>query len=52
MKEDYVSYELAKKLKECGFDEPCDHIYLCDRNTDKWRFADEARGLEIKFEKL
>lgn len=24
MKEDYVSYELAKKLKECGFDEPCD----------------------------
>lgn len=24
MNEDYISYELAKKLKECGFDEPCD----------------------------
>ena len=24
IKEDYVSYEFAKKLKECGFDEPCD----------------------------
>lgn len=23
MKEDYVSYELAVKLKACGFDEPC-----------------------------
>lgn len=22
--EDYCSYELAKKLKACGFDEPCD----------------------------
>lgn len=25
--EDYVSYELAKKLKECGFDEPCNYGY-------------------------
>lgn len=25
--EDYVSYELAKKLKACGFCEPCDHYY-------------------------
>lgn len=24
---DYVSYELAVKLKACGFDEPCDHYY-------------------------
>lgn len=24
---DYVSYELAVKLKACGFDEPCDHCY-------------------------
>lgn len=24
MENDYCSYELAKKLKECGFDEPCD----------------------------
>lgn len=27
MNEDYVSYELAVKLKACGFDEPCDHYY-------------------------
>lgn len=26
-KEDYCSYELSKALKECGFDEPCDHYY-------------------------
>lgn len=25
--EDYASYELALKLKACGFDEPCDHYY-------------------------
>lgn len=24
---DYVSYELAKKLKRCGFDEPCNYGY-------------------------
>lgn len=27
MNEDYVSYDLALKLKACGFDEPCDHYY-------------------------
>lgn len=27
MNEDYASYELAKKLKACGFNEPCDHYY-------------------------
>lgn len=26
MKEDYVSYELAKKLKACGFDEQKERI--------------------------
>lgn len=25
--DDYVSYELAVKLKDAGFDEPCDHCY-------------------------
>jgi hypothetical protein len=25
--EDYASYELALKLKACGFCEPCDHYY-------------------------
>lgn len=37
MKEDYVSYELAKKLKACGFYEPCDHYYCAfDNETDVW----------------
>ena len=27
---DYVSYELAVKLKECGFDEPCIAQWACE----------------------
>lgn len=27
MAEDFVSYDLAVKLKECGFDEPCEYCY-------------------------
>lgn len=27
IKEDYVSFEVAKLLKEKGFDEPCDFVY-------------------------
>ena len=34
MNDDYVSYELAKKLKECGFAEPCDHYYIKDNAPD------------------
>lgn len=36
--EDYVSYELAKKLKACGFDEPCDHYYCAFDNETNVRF--------------
>lgn len=32
--EDYASYELAKKLKECGFAEPCDSYYIKDNAPD------------------
>ena len=32
--EDYASYELAKKLKECGFAEPCDHYYTKEDAPD------------------
>lgn len=32
--EDYASYELAKKLKECGFAEPCDSYYIKDNASD------------------
>ena len=32
--EDYCSYELAKKLKECGFAEPCDSYYIKDNALD------------------
>lgn len=35
---DYVSYELAKKLKKCGFDEPCDHFYCAFDNETDVRF--------------
>ena len=28
--EDYASYELALKLKECGFDEPCIAQWACE----------------------
>lgn len=31
---DYVSYDLALKLKTCGFDEPCDYVYC------KWFLQD------------
>ena len=36
MKEDYVSFEIAKLLKEKGFDEPCDFIY--DGDKLEWIF--------------
>lgn len=29
-KEDFVSYETAKKLKAAGFDEPCSYYYNAD----------------------
>lgn len=36
MTEDYVSYELAVKLKAAGFDEPCDHYwYKVYTDSDK-----------------
>lgn len=31
---DYVSYDLALKLKACGFDEPCDHYYTHEDAPD------------------
>ena len=31
--EDYVSFEIAKLLKEKGFDEPCDNYY--DQSSDE-----------------
>lgn len=38
MNEDFVSYDLALKLKECGFDEPCDHFYCAFDNETDVRF--------------
>lgn len=33
---DYVSYDLALKLKACGFDEPCDHYWSkAYKNSDR-----------------
>lgn len=38
---DFCSYELSKRLKDCGFDEPCDHLYNCHGNLN--RYADTHR---------
>lgn len=55
MNEDYVSYELAVKLKACGFDEPCEYYYtskgrrVFNKNKPPYannRFLDEI-GNEI-----
>lgn len=35
---DFVPYETAKKLKTCGFDEPCDHYYCAFDNETDVRF--------------
>jgi len=31
---DYCSYELSKKLKECGFNEPCQYYYMKGLSKD------------------
>lgn len=38
---DFCSYELSKRLKDCGFDEPCDHYYNGHGNLN--RYADTDR---------
>ena len=38
---DFCSYELSKRLKDYGFDEPCDHLYNCHGNLN--RYADTDR---------
>lgn len=40
MEEDYVSYELAKKLRECGFNKPCDNYYDCYSNLKHYAPTD------------
>lgn len=32
--QDYCSYELALKLKDCGFDEPCRHCYVVNKDNE------------------
>lgn len=39
MNENYVSYELAVKLKAAGFDEPCDHFYVHYLDPNKARIS-------------
>lgn len=38
---DFCSYELSKRLKGCGFNEPCDHYYNGHGNLN--RYADTDR---------
>lgn len=37
---DYCSYQLSVQLKACGFDEPCDRVYMRDRQSDTWDLTD------------
>lgn len=46
MNEDYVSYELALKLKACGFDEPCDHYYTKEDAPDETAWIVPTTGRE------
>lgn len=39
MKEQFVSYEIALKLKELGFDEPCLSIFAKDLNFNLTMFG-------------
>lgn len=41
---DHVSYELAKKLKKCGFDEPCDHPKDCEFRLWKGKYRVMRNG--------
>lgn len=40
MNEDFVSYELAVKLKACGFDELCDHFFDGHGNLNRYGDTD------------
>ncbi len=40
--EDYVSFELANKLKACGFSEQCDHYYLIFGDDRKESFMESS----------
>ena len=39
MNEDFVTYELAVKLKEKGFDEPCYGYYHCNGGNDSFELC-------------
>lgn len=43
-KEDYVSYELAKKLKAAGFDEPCEATKDCEFRLWKGKYRVMRNG--------
>lgn len=42
-KEDFVSYETAKKLKAAGFDEPCDYYYKLSKWVRRGRFPEKRK---------
>jgi hypothetical protein len=46
MTKEFVPYELALKLKELGFNEPCFGYYFTLNGTD-WKFADNHEYFEI-----
>ncbi len=50
MNEDYVSYELAKKLKKCGFNgRGCRHFYYVTKDGKKVAFKEGGDGIIVQF---
>lgn len=50
MNEDYVSYELAKKLKKCGFNgRGCRHFYYVSKDGKKVAFKERGDGIIVQF---
>lgn len=48
MNEDFVTYELAVKLKEKGFDEPCYGYYHCNGGNDSFELCGDRDFLNSK----
>ena len=48
MNEDFVSFEIAKKLKEKGFNEPCYAYYHCNGGNDSFELCGDRDFLNSK----
>jgi hypothetical protein len=48
MSEDFVSFDLAKKLKEKGFREPCGYVYNYKRKELEYKKEYRSRNKYVK----